>query len=705
MKPILLLITLFFSIILSAQKKKKQEAPPSKQEMEEMMKEMQQSMDAMSEEDKATMDSLGIKMPDLKKMKNVAAFASVNAGEMESGRKVPVKDAARIAAIPAPVTAGQLKAYFQQLQAKSSAKLDPKTVAKGNEVYNYIKSTAKSSHAAGNMALALWIEGQPKLALVVMGRICAEDATDIDNQSNYSSMLIMLGGQHLAIPILNNLNAQFPKNSTILNNLGQAWFGLGEITKAEKYLDSAIALFTFHPQANVTKAIIEESKGKTGHAVDAAKNAIHNLYSGDKERQLDQLGHELDVKDFVWGRPNATDQLGLSKIQWPSFPKTTNESATAKPAWEQFKKDLEEADKPLAAQMDQLGPVLQQSYEKMAKRDISLATSMNISLIAKADKKLRPYIDELLELEMKEPLADAFLQLRYSIDSLHEYASKQEYDLMNNGKYKWGEGLPVPNALCSEINQIRNSLLNRANTLLESVAKTHRDRIQHRITEMVNYQMYTEYPEKFEMSVLLAKREWLGFMGYVYDMIIFMEPTALCNDKLPPSGTAVRKLRKFDDVACKYNDTLNLGIISFINNCSRMKSSLNLKFIEYTRLDDFERAVGDEYMSSTVKVSYEWGFDKLKKDIGPVKMEGKVGASIAVEMDRQGISDIILGVEAKAGIGQNSNDKALADYGSIAGKDISDTIDVGVEVSIGLISGNGAIKGTGNLQNLKNIKF
>jgi hypothetical protein len=90
---------------------------------------------------------------------------------------------------------------------------------------------------------------------------------------------------------------------------------------------------------------------------------------------------------------------------------------------------------------------------------------------------------------------------------------------MNDEKYKWGEGLPIPKALCSEINQIRNNLLNNSNTLLERVARTYRDRTRHRIMEMVNYQMYMEYPEKFEMRVLIAKREWLGFMGSVYDVL------------------------------------------------------------------------------------------------------------------------------------------------------------------------------------------
>lgn len=130
----------------------------------------------------------------------------------------------------------------------------------GNKVYDYIKSNSKSTGQAGNMSMGLWLAGKSDLALYVLGKFCAADATNTDNLSNYSAMLSMKGAQHLAIPILNNLNAKYPKNSTLLNNLGQAWFGLGEIGKAEKYLDSAIRIYAYHPQANLTKSLIEESQ-------------------------------------------------------------------------------------------------------------------------------------------------------------------------------------------------------------------------------------------------------------------------------------------------------------------------------------------------------------------------------------------------------------------------------------------------------------
>src|SRR5690606_32110633 len=135
-------------------------------------------------------------------------------------------------------------------------------ISTSNEGYEYIRSNSSNAGEAGTMAVGLWMAGQPQLALLTLGRICAGDAGNTDNLSNYSALLSMQGAEHLAIPILNNLHQKFPKNSTMLNNLGQAWFGLGEIGKAENYLDSAIRIYAYHPQANLTKSLIEESKGK-----------------------------------------------------------------------------------------------------------------------------------------------------------------------------------------------------------------------------------------------------------------------------------------------------------------------------------------------------------------------------------------------------------------------------------------------------------
>jgi tetratricopeptide (TPR) repeat protein len=117
------------------------------------------------------------------------------------------------------------------------------------------------------------------MAIWMLGKACMDDMSETDNLSNYASLLTMLGGEHLAIPILQNLVQKFPKNTTLLNNLGQAWFGLGELTEAEKYLDQAMHGYALHPQANLTQCKDLLSQGRNQEAIECTKRAIQENYT------------------------------------------------------------------------------------------------------------------------------------------------------------------------------------------------------------------------------------------------------------------------------------------------------------------------------------------------------------------------------------------------------------------------------------------
>ncbi len=111
----------------------------------------------------------------------------------------------------------------------------PAAKNKAGEIYKALKQKGAGSDEIGNAAAALWMAGRTQIALCLMAQVCGSDAGNIDNLSNYASMLTMAGAPETAIPILNNLNSRFRKNTTILNNLGQAWFAMGETEKAGKY--------------------------------------------------------------------------------------------------------------------------------------------------------------------------------------------------------------------------------------------------------------------------------------------------------------------------------------------------------------------------------------------------------------------------------------------------------------------------------------
>lgn len=700
---VLLLLT---TTVYTQSKSRQKDKPPTQKEIADMMKEMQQELNAMSPEDKKAMDSMGIKLPSTESIPKFTDKQWADALENE-GRIVPKQDATRLAAIPKPVAASKMGSYIAAVQNKLTELLKPAVIATGNRVYEYITSNSKNAEGSANMVMGLWLSGKPELALYVLGKLCVTDPNNTDNLSNYAAMLSMQGAQQLAIPILNNLNARYPKNSTLLNNLGQAWFGLGEVGKAEKFLDSAIRIYAYHPQANLTKSLIEENKGNKQQAVEAAKRSIATAYSSEKENRVNKLGYKLQSGDINWNIPMPQDALGLEKFKWPDYPVNVAESATLEVEWNAFRNICQQEIYEL------------KEREKMLEKEVEKETELRTTQLLQAGQK-RIMVDPIPRLSKK-----AMARLNYLIDDRDGHISfsyQKKWEAVSNAqlqvegfedrlsnqlrvleeKYRdqFGEGRPNPfEAACADDTKANNSFLSSANSRLRDVFNDVLSFMRRKINNEMYYFQYTMWPANFELAKTQAKIQWLTLIKDQKPR--FKNKSSWCRHVAEDEAKPFT-LAKFDDIACQYNDTLDLKIMSFYSNCSRMTSKLNLKFLEYTRYDDFERAEGDTYISSTIKVSVEKGFDKLKVENGPLKVEAKVGAGLEIEMDRGGISDIILSGEAKLGAGTNILDKGLEKSGSIGGKDMVDTtIEVGLEGRISLISGQGQIGGTGVLQGLK----
>ena len=188
------------------------------------------------------------------------------------GRLIRVRNAEAIAGIPTKVMSdAELRKYLQQVAAKAEEYLSVPAKENAELIIKEVKLKHPTRAALVNAANGCVVTGHPEEALYILGKLCNEDPTQTDNLSNYAAFLTMTGGGNAAIPILLKLNQRFPGNSTVLNNLGQAWFNLGDLEEAEKYLDAAIRAFAYHPQANYTKSIIEGSKGNKAAAVEALK--------------------------------------------------------------------------------------------------------------------------------------------------------------------------------------------------------------------------------------------------------------------------------------------------------------------------------------------------------------------------------------------------------------------------------------------------
>lgn len=665
-----------------------------------MMKEMQQAMNDMSEEDKRMMDSMGVKMPDLKNMQQMASFASANAGKAAPAVSVPKRDAARIAALPkTPLTTVGLPVFLQTVQQKLEAKLSREWVNASKDVYKAVRAKYAQPQAVATTAIGCWSFGRPQVALLLMNRACLDNPTDGDNLNNFAAMLSMCGGEQMALPILQLLNRQHPRNSTILNNIAHAWFGLGDVANASKYIDSTLRLCAWHPQANQIKAAIEESKGDHDAAVNALKQAISRMHTPEKERALHDLGYELKSEDIIWLPKNTHDQLGLSKFAWPGIPKSVEESEELEPVWNAFRSEWDARMKKLQATHELLQAEFQQAYQRRMQHDMQAAQTGSRSsavmegLVPKAIIKLRPYVDVLLEREAKEPFGVAVFALQDTLNQLKETAAK-ELKKVNETMAPGGEGSGMNPGYCAAVDAVNSKLLRDANSLVEAFCIRHRNRAKNRIRELVNFKFYSEFPEKFALSVNEAKIEWLSYVIMPKDLITFRNPNPFCRKKEPKKPAKSTGLAEYDDINCKYKSTLNLVVGTITTECGKTVAKIDIGGLDLgiagfslgweTKSADREenRNFLDEFQRGTIEV----GVSKTKSlTDGPLQLQAEAGLTGFLEFDRTGITDA--GVKVSASVKAAAETPKGPDGTSESGIDDIAIVSAGVEAKISINSG------------------
>lgn len=642
-------------------KPKPKEKPQT--EMEKMMKEAQMEMDNLDPETLRMMDSMGIKRPSFKNVPKVSDQQMKEAVENEN-RVVPKKDAARInTALAVTLSNAEMSAYVNKVYTAVLLKLSPVAKTKGAELTKQIKSLNQS---AANTAVGLWIDGKPTLALYIMGEACIENPADAVNLNNYASFLTMCGAEQLALPILNNLNKRYPKNSSILNNIAQAWLGLGDIPRAEKYADSCIRIYANHPQANMAKCLIEESKGNIPAAIAAAKRSIHKAYSAEKENKLKKLGYHLKSEDIDWDRPMPQDALGLGKFNWPEYPLDVEHNKLSEKEWKEFKEECQQKINELKIKQQKAEQAfLTQSQIRTNQVIQAGQKGQYVQLIPgyapKAIIKLGPGVNDVngnmsfVFANALEPVTKALI----AVGSYEKILTEKQELLDKKYEDQVGEGKPNPlQAICKDENAIRTEFLNNANGGLQSAYRNYFNYVRRRTSDLLYYYQYTMWPEQFELAKIQAQIAWLT---QIKDQrVYFKDKSSWCIPVvLKPKGKD--SLQNFDDVACQYVSTMNLGCYKIISSCSNLTGEFDCGGVKI----DYKSNVETGRYSGTAIVGVSKGID------GPMGMEAEASLAGLVEWDNSGFTDIgaIVGVAANAG-GQ-----------TIAGGEIRATVNSGVSRS------------------------
>ena len=289
---LILLMAMATTFAQPAKKSSAKEKVPSPSEMD---KAMEDAMKGMSEEEKAEMRiMMKSVMPAVQEHNSTIAEYP----EFTSNKQlVPKKDAGRIAAI-------SHKILLQADMAAYAATLFNKLITRGDaaEITLAKKIIAQNPkvNAIGGAAVLCMLQGHPQAAMALSMKAVQADPSNANWQNNMASLLTQYGYPEQAIPVLQKLKNQFPLNSTVLNNLGQAWLGMGDIDSAKTNIILASGLNPHHPEAKETEGVIEEVTGNTDKATEDYIKAMESSVNPFTEILIKNINgqNKLDKIDF-----------------------------------------------------------------------------------------------------------------------------------------------------------------------------------------------------------------------------------------------------------------------------------------------------------------------------------------------------------------------------------------------------------------------
>mgnify|MGYP002377411703 CR=1 FL=1 len=658
---VMLFLICGFSITGAAQTKPKpaaKEKPPTQQEVNEMMKEIEDLM--KDPETKKALEEQGIKMPDLKALPKFTDKEYADA-ELESQRKVPVKDVKRIAAInKQSLTDVALKTHLTATHTKVQQAMRP-------ELLNWVKTKSDtmvmqygSGATLAQIALNCYIVGLYETAVFLMGKVTLANPADPTHLNNYAAMLNTGGGEHLALPILQTLNAKYPGDYTVVNNIGQAWYGLGDMQMAGKYIDTAIRLYPRNPQALHTKSKIEAEKGNKEAAKKALKQSLEEAFTEEKEFELRQLINENDEQPKVqWAMNTPKDAFGLGNFIAPPFPMSIKESEVLQPQWGSFREKCKAQLNQLMAKQTAAEQEAAIMMEKRQKEVFAGKSSFPVPWLAhKAAYKMK-LLQERSGKNTYYAFFDAeerFLNINEDLEKIKDAYNSREQAIEEKYAPLFGEGKQNPfESHCADINKVRNAFLADANTLVHNRYMAYITQLKVMINEEAEYSLYAHFKEDYEVIKLHLQQKFLTAL--LSPPVQFEQPAGTCPKPKEQSLSTSTTLANFYDRNCEYVSEFYVPLIGkWVQRCDIMTVELFTKI----PLGPASVSLGGNYIinsdtkqeNGTVEIGVSVGIG-AKKVVELINTQVKAEAKTVIHLTNRGITDIELGggLGVKTGFG------------------------------------------------------
>ena len=285
-------------------KKNKEDAETIKG-MEDELAQLKQQL-AMMEKMGKTVASIPTSMMD-------KASKQVMAETDNSTVRIPERKTALLNALPKDeLTKVELQNFLINLHNDLKKKL-PEQFADVQKIITVLKNDAAQIAYTG---VSAWYSESPAQAALLLTYAASKSPGDANTLNNCGAILNLCGKEEKAIPILKYVLISHPDNSTVLNNLGQAYTGLGDRATAMMYFGRCMQQSPGHPEACATASYIEAERGNTAEATRLMSQALKNGYTDARVKFIDNINpgrssayfnmSGIDLKNDYYMRGNFT---------------------------------------------------------------------------------------------------------------------------------------------------------------------------------------------------------------------------------------------------------------------------------------------------------------------------------------------------------------------------------------------------------------
>lgn len=194
----------------------------------------------------------------------------------------------------------------------------------------------KSVEEINQIAVLTWYKNGEQEALYLALKATLQDPDSSIYWNNTAAIMNMSNMEELAIPILKYLKEKEKDNVPVLNNLGQAYLGLGDISSAEYYLKECLSKQPNHPEATRSMGVVEMQKGNVSEAAKHFENDVKNnlrqsSYDWLKKTNKHYKNRLSTIRNYYLSKKNYQkrnffDNLGLENLSLPELPRTVDKT-------------------------------------------------------------------------------------------------------------------------------------------------------------------------------------------------------------------------------------------------------------------------------------------------------------------------------------------------------------------------------------------